>query len=135
MRNLALTRFTRNAIRVLKLIVGVIQNPLASRFLWFTVNKLVSYPNKPLLNQEFFNAGLFDYHQQLNSENEMYSHDEMAPKFELNPNNFSFIKYIKLVAAIPPSWLNKNTDRNYNHFHNLSSLKQKIKNHISILGK
>ena len=70
-KNLALTRFTRNTIRVLKLIVDDVQNPLANRFLWF--NKLVRYQNKPLLIEEFLNAGIFDYDQLLNSENELYN--------------------------------------------------------------
>ena len=100
-KDLASTRITRNAIKVLKLIVDKIPNPLADRCLWF--NKLVRYQSKLLLIEEFFNAGIFDYHPLLNSENEMYSYDEMAAKFELNPNNFSFVTYIKLVAAIPPS--------------------------------
>ena len=89
-KNLALTRFTRNTTRVLKLIVDDVQNPLADGFLWFI--KLGKYHNKPLLIEEFLNAGIFDYDQVLNSENEMYSYDKMAAKFELNPNNFSFIK-------------------------------------------
>ena len=50
-KNLALTRFTQNTIKVLKLIGDDFQNPLASRFLWF--NKLVRYQNKPLLIEEF----------------------------------------------------------------------------------
>ena len=53
----------------------------------------------------------------------------------LNPNNFSFIKYIKLVAAIPLSWLNENTDHNQNQLYNFSSIKEKLKNQIGILGK
>ena len=65
----------------------------------------------------------------------MYSYDEMAAKFEPNPNNFRFIKYIKLVAAIPLSWLNEKTDRNQNQLYNFSSFKEKLKNQISILGK
>ena len=56
-------------------------------------------------------------------------------KKRLNPNNFSFIKYIKLVAVLPPSWLNANIDHSRNHFYNFSSLKEKFKNQISILGK
>ena len=63
--NLALTRFTRNAIKVLKLILDDVQNPRANRFLWF--NKLVRYQNKPLLIEELLNAGIFDYDQLLNS--------------------------------------------------------------------
>ena len=59
----------------------------------------------------------------------------MAAKFDLNPNNFSFIKYIKLVAVIPLSWLNENIDRNQNQLYNFSSFKKKLKNQISILGK
>ena len=57
-KNLALTRFTRKTINVLKLFVDDVQNPLANRFLWF--NELVRYQNKPLLIEEFLNAGIFD---------------------------------------------------------------------------
>ena len=89
-KNLALTRFTQNAIEVLKLVVDDVQNPLANRFLF--CNKLVTYQNKALLMEEFFNASTLDYHHSINLENEMHSYDEMAPKLELNANNFSFIK-------------------------------------------
>ena len=34
-KNLALTRFTRNTIKALNLIVDDVQNPLANRFFWF----------------------------------------------------------------------------------------------------
>ena len=117
---MALTRFTRNAIKVLKLIVDEVQNLLANRFLWF--NKLVRYQNKPLLIEILCNAGMFNHHPLLNLENEMYSYDETAAKFELNPNNFSFIKHITLVAAIPPSWLNEDSDHNQNHSYYFSSI-------------
>ena len=81
-KNLPSTSFTRNAIsKALKLIVDEVQNPLANKFLWF--NKLVRYQNKPFLIKEFFIAGISDYHQLLNSENEMYLYHEMAAKFEL----------------------------------------------------
>ena len=57
-----------------------------------------------MLIEEFFDGGLFDYDLLLSLENEMYSHDEMASKFELSPHNFCLLN--KLVEALPTSWLN-----------------------------
>ena len=58
-----------------------------------------------------------------------------SDEFGLNSDNFSYIKYSKLVATVPLSRLNENTDRNLNYLHNFSSFKEENKNHISIMSK
>ena len=35
-------------------------------------------------------------------------YDEMAIKFKMTPNIYSFNKYIKQISAIPVIWLNEN---------------------------
>ena len=69
--------------------------------LW--LNKLVLDNKKPLFEQEFVEAGIIDYFQLVGPFNGYMSYDELANKYQLLPNNISFIKYIKLKVAIPIS--------------------------------
>ena len=51
--------------------------------------------------EEFCKAGIFDFFQLLKSDSKLYSYDEVASAFDMISNNKSFIKYIKLISAIP----------------------------------
>ena len=71
--------------------------------LW--LNKLLRYRRKTLFNEEFVNAGIFDYGHIINLDVELMQYDSIAQKFDLTANNVSFIQFIKLQAAIPLSWV------------------------------
>ena len=72
------------------------------KFLW--LNKSVNYQSKPIFNDEFFKAGLYDFYQLVKTNGDLFSCNEMAKKFKMTPNNRFFIKYIKLISAIPVIW-------------------------------
>jgi len=71
-------------------------------FLWF--NKYVKYKGKPLYYKEFFDAGIVDALQLVDANGNYRSYDDVASTFNLSANNESFIKYIKLMSAIPENW-------------------------------
>ena len=63
---------------------------------------------------------------------DLFSYDEIAIDFRMNPNNHSFIKYIKLISALPINWLNEtcilSTMPNFNEF------KEKMLTEIELLS-
>ena len=93
---------------------------------------LVKYQNKPIFNDEFFNAGTHDFYQLVKTNGDLFSYDEIAINFRMNPNNHSFIKYIKLILALPINWLNEtcisSTMPNFNEF------KEKMLTQIELLS-
>jgi len=46
-----------------------------------------------------------DIFQLHDSERDLFFYDEVVVKFDLVCNNASFINYVKLISAIPDSWL------------------------------
>ena len=80
-----------------------------------------------MLVDEYLNAGLFDLYQLLNSNGDLHSYDELAGKFYLTPNNCSFIKHIKLISAIPNSWLDNSatTQINFALFKNKVQIRER----------
>ena len=60
---LAFLRFTRSSLPTLKTVVNVSEIPSGNNFLW--LNKKVKYQDEPVLIEEFFNAGIFDFQQLL----------------------------------------------------------------------
>ena len=84
-----------------------------------------------MLIDEYFNAGLFDFYQLLNSNGDLYSYDELAEKFRLTPNNYSFIKHIKLMSAIPNSWLDNSATTQIN----FALFKNKVEEQVAFLGQ
>ena len=61
-----------------------------------------------------------------------FLYDEIAINFRMNPNNHSFIKYIKSISALPINWLNEtcisSTMPNFNEF------KEKMLTQIELLN-
>ena len=70
-----------------------------TKFLW--LNKFVKYSNKPVFYEEFFEAGVYDLFQLKNTKNELFLCDKIGIIFDMTPNNQSFVKYIKLISALP----------------------------------
>ena len=89
----------------MKTVVNVSEIPSGNNFLWLI--KTVKYQNKPMLNEEFFNAGNFDFPQLLDSDEHIKSYDDLSIDFGLTPNNYSFIKHVNLISAVPLSWLHE----------------------------
>ena len=54
-----------------------------------------------LYNEEFVNAGIVDYGHLINSAGEILDYDGVTKKFDIPPNNSSFIKFTKLYVALP----------------------------------
>ena len=69
------------------------------------LNKLVKYQNKPIYIEEFYNVGIYDFQQLIASHGQLKSCDELSNEFGMRANNNVFIKYIKLIAAIPTKWI------------------------------
>ena len=102
--NLISLRFSKSALKTLKVILDVFEEiKTGIKFLW--LNKSVKYQNKLIFNDEFFNAGIYDfYHLVVKSDGDLFSYEEMAIKFKITPNNYSFIKYVRLILAILMIW-------------------------------
>ena len=96
--NLISLRFSKSSLKTLKVFLEASDEiKTGNKFLW--LNKVVKYQNKPILNDEFFNAGIHDFYQLVKTNGDLFSYDEIAINFRMNPNNHSFIKYIKLTSA------------------------------------
>ena len=105
--------------RTLRNLINIIQNlyssaclcePIQNKSLW--LNKLVRLNKAVLYNKEFVNAGILDYD---NSEGKILDYDRATEKFDIPPNNFSFIE---LCAALPFCWEeNKSYQLPDNHKH------------------
>ena len=95
-------RFSRFTLSILKSVVNASEIPPGNTFLW--LNKYVKYQNKPTFIKEFFNAGIFDFQQLLDSDGNMKSYDTLSANFGPTPNNYSFIKHAKMTSAIPLTW-------------------------------
>ena len=100
---LAFLRFTRSTLPTLKSVVNASKIPSpGNKFLW--LNKNLKYQNKPVFIEEFFNAGIFDFEQLLDSDGNIKSYDTLSADFGLTLNNCSFIKHVKMTSAIPLAW-------------------------------
>ena len=83
------------------------------------LNKLVKYQNKPIFIEEFYSVGIYDFQQLITSHGQLKSYDELANEFGMRANNNAFIKYIKLIAAIPTKWIqNLSLTSNFDCFKN-----------------
>ena len=82
--------------------------------------------------EEFFEAGIVHFQHLLNANGDLLSYDEMASAFALSPNNSSFLKYIKMVAAIPENWLDENPNLTSTSY---VSFKEKSLQKSGFLGK
>ena len=94
------------------------------------LNRNVKYQNKPLFIEEIFNAGIFDFEQSLDSDGNMKSYDTLSANFGLTPNNYSFIKHVKMTSAIPLAWQDETLSNQ--HF---PLFKEKIIQLVALLGK
>ena len=99
---LAFLRFTRSTLSTLKSVVNASEIPPGNKFL--RLNKNVKYRNKPLFIEEFFNAGIFDFEQLLDSDGDIKSYDTSSANFGLTRNNYNFIKHVKMISTIPLAW-------------------------------
>ena len=99
---LAFLRFTRSTLSTLKSDVNASEIPSGYKFFW--LNKNVKYQNKPSFIKKFFNAGIFDFEQLLDSDGNMKLYDTLLADFVLTPNNYSFIKHVKMTSVIPLAW-------------------------------
>ena len=100
--------------------------PIQNKPLW--LNKLVRLNKAVLYNEEFVNAGIVDYGHFINSAGELLDYDGVTKKFDIPPNNSSFIEFTKLYAALPFCWEdNKNYQLPDNHDH-LASFRSALNN-------
>ena len=83
--------------------------PIQNKPLW--LNKLVRLNQAVLYNEEFFNAGIVDYGHSINLAGKILDYDRVIEKFDIPPNNSSFIEFTKLCAAALPSCWEEN--KNY----------------------
>ena len=129
--NLISLRFSKSALKTPEVFLDASDEiKTGNKFLWFS--KVVKYQNKPTFNDEFFSAGIHDFYQLVKTNGDLFSYDEIAINFRINPNNHSFIKYIKLISALPINWLNEtcisSTMPNFNEF------KEKMLTQIELLS-
>ena len=100
MNSLVFLRFSRSTLKTLKCILNKSENIIpGAKFLW--LNKFVKYRNKLVFYEEFFEAGIYALYQLKKPNNELFTFDEIAIFFGMTPNNQSFVKYIKLISALP----------------------------------
>ena len=89
--NLISLRFSKSALKTLKAILDASDEiKTGTKFFWLT--KSVKYQNKPIINDKFFNAGIYDFYQLVKPNGDLFSYNKMAIKFKMTPNNHSFIK-------------------------------------------
>ena len=60
----------------------------------------------------FFEAGIYDLYQLKKTNNELFSHDEIAIIFSTTSNHQFFVKYIQLISALPLEWINSESPVN-----------------------
>ena len=111
MNSLVFLRFSKSTLKTLKCILDISENiSPGTKFLW--LNKFVKYRNKPAFYEDLFEAGIYDLHQLKKPNNELFLYDEIAIIFSMTPNNQSFVKYIKLISALPLEWINNDYPAN-----------------------
>ena len=76
--------------------------PIQNKPLW--LNKLVRLNKAVLYNEVFVNAGIVNYGHLINSAGELLDYDGVTKKFDIPPNNSSFIEFTKLYAALPSTF-------------------------------
>ena len=105
MNSLVFLRISRSTLKTLKCFLDISENIIpGTKFLW--LNKFVKYQNRPVFYEEFFEAGIYDLYQLKKTNNELFLYDEVAISLGMTPNNQSFVKYIKLISALPLEWIN-----------------------------
>ena len=130
--SLVFLRFSKSTLKTLKCILDISENIIpGTKFLW--LNKFVKYRNKPVSYEEFFEAGIFDLYQLKKPNNELFLYDEIAIIFGMTPNDQSFVKYIKLISALPLEWI-KN-DYSAHGLCKFIEFKKKMLSHIELLGQ
>ena len=92
----------------------------------------MKYRNKPVFYEEFFEAGIYDLYQLKKPNNELFSYDEITIIFGMTPNNQSFVKYIKLILALPLEWINN--DYPANGLNKFIKFKKKMLSQTELLG-
>ena len=100
--------------------------PIQKKTLW--INKLVRLNKAVLYDEEFVNTGIVDYGHLINSAGKILDYDGVTKKFNIPPNNSSFIEFTKLYAALPFCWEdNKNYQLPDSHDH-LSAFRSALNN-------
>ena len=132
MNSLVFLHFSKSTLKTLKCILDISENIIpGTKFLW--LNKFVKYRNKPAFYEECFEAGIYDLYQLKKTNNELFSYDEIGIMFNMSPNNQSFVKYIKLISALPLEWINN--DYPANGLHKFLEFKKKMLTQIELLGQ
>ena len=126
---LAFLRFTRCTLLALRSAIYVSEIFRDNKFLW--LNKAVKYQNKPMLIEEFLKVGIFHFKQLTDSDGEIITYDDLALLNGMHPNNYSFIKHVKLISAIPTHWIGEASTSGELFWVS----KEKAKELISFLGK
>ena len=83
--------------------------------------------------EEFCKIGIFDFFQQLKLDYELYSYDKEGSAFHMTRNNTSFIKYVKIISAIPMAWITPLNINFHKHSYAYSDFKQTVKQQIAAL--
>ena len=60
--------------------------------------------NKKFVNVNLYNEELVDYCHLINLAGKILDYDKVTEKFDILPNNSSFIEFTKLCAALPSCW-------------------------------
>ena len=84
---------------------------------------------KSFFKREF----IYDLYQLKKPNNELFSYDEIAIIFGMTPINQSFVKYIKLISALPLEWINN--DYSANGLYKFIEFKKKMLSQIELLGQ
>ena len=100
---LAFLRFTRCTLLALTSTIDVSEIFCDNKFL--RLNKAVKYQNKPMLIKEFLKVGIFHFKQLTDSDGEIISYDDLALLNGMHPNNYRYIKHVKLISVIPTHWI------------------------------
>ena len=116
-KKLVVIKNSKTLILTLKIVLKILDHHFDESYLW--LNKLVKYQNKPIFIEEFYSVGIYDFQQLITSHGQLRSYDELANEFGMRANNNVFIKYIKLIAAIPTKWIqNLSLTSNFDWFTN-----------------
>ena len=75
-----------------------------------------------MLIQEFLKVSIFDFKRPL----KILSYDDVGRLHGFTPNNYSFIKHVKVITAFPVHW----NEGNYHHLTNFSVLREGQRNKL-----
>ena len=111
MNTLVFFHFSERKLKTLKCILDISENVvLGTMFLWR--NEFVKYRNKHGFMKDFSKLEFFDFCQLKKANNKLFSYDGTAISFGITCDDQSFVKYIRLISALPLEWINNNYPAN-----------------------